>query len=242
MKTTYKLFFGLVVVALVGAGGWWAFRSQSSDDLGNLSTAAGTKLTDSQVQAVIARVGKFMVIPSDEKPSVAILHGVKELAAQQPFYRDAKEGDILVVYSSRAIIFDAKANKLVSVSPIQQNTATPVPTAIASGSAQPSLSPTASGSAVLPEKVTVEVRNGTSTSGLAGKTASDLDAKFDWITKPTTGDAKALYKTTTVVDLSGGKKPGAVAALEKYFSVKAVTALPTGEAASKADILIIVGK
>ncbi len=239
MKTTYKLFLGLVLLVLVGVGGWWAFSSQSGDDLANLSANAGAKLTDSQVQTIIARVSKFMVLPSDEKPSVAILRGVADLAAQQPFYRDAKDGDILIIYSNRAIIYDAKANKLVSVSPIQQNTATPVPTAVASGSAQ--LTPTPTGSPLAPEKVTIEVRNGTSTAGLAGKMASELK-KNTWVTSTKTGDAKGAYTATVLVDLSGGKKPGAVAALETYLSVKAVTELPKGEVASTADILIIVGK
>ena len=35
-----------------------------------------------------------------------------QLAAQQQFYKDAKDGDILIIYSTRAIIYDAVANKL----------------------------------------------------------------------------------------------------------------------------------
>ena len=239
MKTTYKLILGLVLVALVGAGGWWAFSSQSGDDLANLSANAGEKLTDAQVQAVISRVGKFMVVPSEEKPSVVVLRNVAELAAQQSFYRDAKDGDILIVYSARAIVYDAKANKLVSVSPIQQNTATPVPTAVASGSAQ--LTPTPTGTPPAPEKVTIEVRNGTNTAGLAGKMASELK-KNVWVTSTKTGDAKGSYTTTVLVDISKGKKPGAIAALEAYLGAKAVTELPKGEVSSTADILIIIGK
>lgn len=241
MKTTYKLMLGIVIVALVGAGGWWAFNSQSSDDLANLSANAGEKLTDSQVQAVVSRVSKFMVVPSDEKPSVVVLRGTAELAAQQPFYRDAKDGDVLIVYSSRAIIYDAKANKLVSVSPIQQNTATPVPTAVASGSAQLTPTPSTSTAPVAPEKSTIEVRNGTSTSGLAGKLASDLK-KNSWVTSTKTGDAKGTYTATVLVDMTGGKKPGAAAALETTLGVKVTTTLPKGEVTSTSDFLVIIGK
>lgn len=241
MKTTYKLILGLLLVVVVGAGGWWAFSSQSGDELSKLSANDGEKLTDSQVQAVVARISKFMVVPSDEKPSVVVLKDVESLAQQQAFYRGAKDGDILIVYSTRAIIYDANANKLVSVSPITQNTATPVPSVdtTASGSAQMSPSPTAS--PVAPESVSLEVRNGTSTAGLAGKTASDLK-KNTWVTSTKVGDAAGSYKATVLVDLSAGKKPGAVAALETLLGVKAVTAVPKGEAASTADILVIVGK
>ena len=238
MSTTYKLLLGLVLVVLVGVGGWWAFSSQSGDELANLSATAGTKLTDSQVQAVVARISKFMVVPTDEKPSVVILHDVATLAEQQPFYREAQDGQLLVVYSSRAIIYDPKANKLVAMSAIVQNTATPVPTAVASGSDQLSPSPTASAPA--PENVSIEVRNGTTTAGLAGKTASDLK-KNSWVTSTKAADAKSTYTTTVLVDLTGGKKPGAVAALQQLFGVTAVTAIPKGEATSTADILVIVG-
>ena len=239
MNATHKIILGLVLVVLVGAGGWWAFSSQSGDDLSNLSANAGAKLTDSQVQTIISRVSKFMVVPSDEKPSVVVLRDVASLASQQPFYRDAKDGDVLLVYSTRAIVYDAKENKLVSVTPIQPTPASPSP--VASGSAEASLTPSPSSSPIAPEKVIIEVRNGTSTAGLAGKLASDLK-KNAWVTKTTTGDAKGTYSTTVLVDMSKGKKPGAIAALEGILGVKSVTALPKGEAATVADFLIIVGK
>ncbi len=242
MNTTSKLLLGIVLVAVVAGGGWWAFSSQSGDDLSKLSASVGEKLTDAQVQAVVARISKFMVVPENEKPSVIVLKDVASLAQQQPFYRGAADGQILIVYSTRAIIYDAKTNKLVSVSPITQNTATPVPSVVASGSAQLTPTPSASTAPIAPEKITLEVRNGTSTAGLAGKTASELDAKYSWITSPKAADAKNSYKTTVIVDLSKGTKPGAVAALETYFGVTSVTELPKGEVATTADILVIVGK
>lgn len=235
MKSTYKLVLALLVVALVGAGGWYAWRSQSSDDLARLSANAGAKLTDDQVQRLIERISRFMVLPDEENPSVVVIRDAASLAQQQSFYRGAKDGDILVVYSSRAIIYDAKANKLVNVGPIVRNDAAPAP--LASGSAQisPSVTPAE------PEKVTVEVRNGTSTAGLAGSTASDLK-KNSWITTATAADAKGTYTKTVIVDLSKGSKPNAVAKLKELFSADVVTELPKGEAASTVDILVIVGK
>jgi hypothetical protein len=230
-----KIILGLVVVCVVALGGWWAFHAGSDDTLANIS--AGVKLTDAQVQTIIDRIGKFMVVPTDEKPSVVVLRDVQSLQAQQPFYDGAKDGDILIIYSNRAIIYDPAANKLVSVSPIQQASPSPV----ASGSAQFSPSPSVSATPLAPEKVSIEVRNGTIVAGIAGKTASDLK-KNTWVTSTKTGDAKGTYTATVLVDLSGGKKPGAIAALEKIFSVTAVAAIPKGESTSTADILVILGK
>lgn len=234
-----KLVIGLVVIVLVGVGVWWAFSAQSGNSLANLSANAGTKLTDSQVQQVVDNIGKFMVVPADEKPSVVVLRDVASLEAQQPFYHGAKDGDLLVLYSSRAIIYDPAANKLVAVGPVQRNDATPAPTA--SGSVNFSPSPSVSATPGAPEKVTIDVRNGTSIAGLAGSTASSLK-KNTWVTVGTVGDAKGSYTKTVLVDLSGGKKPNAIAALAEILKVTAVTELPRGEAATTADVLVIVGK
>jgi hypothetical protein len=236
MKTRAKLLYGSVLIVAVAVGGWFVWGNQSGNDLATIGEGSATKLTDDQVQRLVARIGQFMVVPSDEKPSATILRDVAVQAQQQPFYKDAKNGDVLVVYSTRAIIYDPKADKLVNVGPIERVDETS-PTA--SGSAQASPSP--SGTPIPPEKVTIDVRNGTSTAGLAGTTASSLK-KNTWVTIGVVGDAKGAYTVTTLVDLSKGKKPGAVVALEKALGVSAVTELPKGEAPSTADILVIVGK
>lgn len=241
MQTTYKLILGVVVVVVVAVGGWYAFSSGSGDELVKLASNPGTKLTEAQVDAVVARISKFMVVPNDERPSVVVLKDAAALAQQQAIFQDAVDGNILIVYPTRMIIYDAITNKLVGVGLVTQNTATPSPTpdGIASGSAQ--LTPTPSATPVAPEKVTIEVRNGTTTVGFAGKTASDLK-KNAWVTSATANDSKGIYAATVIVDMSGGKNPGAIAALEKIFGVKAITTLPTGEAKTTANILVIVGK
>lgn len=242
MKATYKLILAVLLLGAVGAGGWFAWKAQSGGDLANLSANAGAKLSDEQVAQLIERVSRFMVVPSDEKPSVVIIRDAATLAEQQSFYRGAKDGDILIIYSSRAIIYDAKANKLVNVGPIVRNDNPPPVDATASGSASSPLpSVAASITPVPPEKVTVDVRNGTTTAGLAGATASELK-KNTWVTVGKVGDSTGSFTATVIVDLSGGKKPGALAELERLLGVTAVTAIPTGEASSTADVLVIVGK
>lgn len=253
MKTSYKLLAGLVLIVVVAVVGYfvWSYNSSRSD-LANLP--ANAKLSDDQVSTLVAKVSQFLVVPSDEKPSVVVIHNAAELAAQQSFYKGAHDGDILIVYSSRAIIYDAKTNKLVNVGPIIRNDnppASPSPTASGSlpaGQAGATLtpSPNASASPAMapkPEGITVDVRNGSSTAGLAGATASTIK-KNKLFTIGKVGDAKGTYKETVVVDMTkaGTGKAAAVQELAKLLKAKIVTKLPDGERASTADALVVVAK
>lgn len=233
---TYKFFAGLVLLVVVAVGGYYAWHANvSSGDFGNLTP--GAKLSDSQVTQLIARISKFLVVPADEQPSITVISDADQLAQQQTFYKDAKDGQVLLVYSSRAIIYDAEANKLVNVGPVVRND-NPAPTASGSTS---SPSPSATPS-VTPKAITIDVLNGTGTAGLAGKTASDLK-KNKLFTIGKVGDAKGAYKETIVVDLTkDAAKAAAVAELAKELGVTAVTKLPAGESATTADAVVLIGK
>jgi hypothetical protein len=230
--TMYKILLGLVIVVAVASGGYVVWSSKSNDDLANLSANASTKLTDDQVSRIVERISAFMVLPEGETPTVVVVRDA-DTAQQQAFYKGVKNGDVLVVYSKTAILYDPKNNKLLNVSPLSRSEATPTPSPSASVSPTP---------AATPEPVTIEIRNGTTTPGLASSTSVELK-KYSWVTVTKLGDAaKSTYTSTVVVDLSKGTKPNAVAEIAKKFNVSAVTALPAGEASTTANILVIVGK
>jgi hypothetical protein len=238
MKTAYKLILGLGLVVLVGVGGYVAWQyNAGKGGLENLSV--DSKLTDDQVSELVARVGKFLVVPGDEKPTVVVISGASQLAEQQSFYKGAKDGDILILYSSRAIIYDVRANKLVNVGPIVRND-NPVPSGSPDPSASTSVSPTVTPTL---EKITVDVRNGTATAGLATSTANTLKKNALFVIG-NVGDAKGAFKETVVVDLTKNSpgKSATGAELAKTLNATVVTALPSGEASSTADALVIIGK
>jgi hypothetical protein len=241
MKTTYKLIIGLVLVILVAGGGYYAWQSNAAKGgLANLS--ASSKLTDSQVSELVSRISKFLVVPNNENPSVVVIKDAAQLAAQQSFYKDAKDGDVLIVYSTRAIIYDIANNKLVNVGPIVRNDTPPAesPTASASASVSPSVSATPAPKA---EAIKVDVRNGTSTAGLAGAAASTIK-KNKLFTIGVVGDAKGAYTETVIIDFTtaGSGKAAAVQELATLLKAKVVTTLPANEPKSTADALVIVGK
>ena len=164
MKLAGKVLVGVVLVAVVAGGGWYFYNKGSQEFV----IKPGERLTDEQVTRLIDRVSKFLVLPEGEQPSVAAISDVAALAERQPFYKDAKDGDILLVFSSKAIIYDAVNDKLVNVGPI-------VRTDDVSPTGE-TPAPTATPEPVEPEAIDIEIRNGTATAGLAGAMASELPA------------------------------------------------------------------
>ncbi len=88
------------------------------------------------------------------------------------------------------------------------------------------------------ENASISVLNGTSTSGLASKAATALTKAGYNVSDIATADNPA-YTQTTVVDYSGGGKPGTITALEKLYSVTATKGAGTSN--SGADIEVIIG-
>lgn len=79
---------------------------------------AQTQLAEAASQSVINSVSKLIIVPED-KPTVATITDVNKLrSANESFYKNAKNGDTLLLYSTVAIIYRANENKIVNVAPV----------------------------------------------------------------------------------------------------------------------------
>lgn len=84
------------------------------------------ELADSYIE----EIAKIMALPKDEKPvGVATISDETKVKQNERFFKNAKNGDVLVIYSNRAILYDPKNKVIVDVIPVnlenqQQNTAT----------------------------------------------------------------------------------------------------------------------
>lgn len=67
----------------------------------------------------MSAVGKLMVLPSDETPTLATVLD-KEQLKDQPFFADSQNGDKILIYTKakKAIIYRLDGNKLINVGPI----------------------------------------------------------------------------------------------------------------------------
>jgi len=69
---------------------------------------------------VLSQLKKIILLPEDITPTMAVITDIEFLKKQQPgFFTNAKNNDRLIIYPDQAIIFDAAANKIIKVGPVQ---------------------------------------------------------------------------------------------------------------------------
>lgn len=82
------------------------------------------KEAQKELQATIVAIGKLMVLPTDESPTMATVSDPEKLKGQS-FFIHAQKGDKVLIYSAsqKAILYNPSLNKIVEVAPV--NTGAP---------------------------------------------------------------------------------------------------------------------
>lgn len=90
-------------------------------------TKSESALKDAKLSEVLEKVGKLVVLPQGEQPTLATVSDPSQLQ-NQPFFKSAKKGDIVLVYinARRAILYDPVADKVIDIAPL--NVSNPVDT------------------------------------------------------------------------------------------------------------------
>lgn len=64
---------------------------------------------------IIARVSKLTLLPSETPYEVVRVQDETDLRKQNPFYKDIKEGDYILIYRDLAVIYDLRDNTIVGI-------------------------------------------------------------------------------------------------------------------------------
>ena len=115
----------LALILAVGASAW-SYKNYLNVEkqLAALSTPEGQKeISQKQTQELVNKVGRLIMLPTDEEPTVATITDADSLKKEQQFYRDAKNGDQVLIYTKakKAIIYNEAKDILVNVGPIFVN-------------------------------------------------------------------------------------------------------------------------
>jgi len=105
---------GLVIVALISSGTAYYFYRQTKTLKANPQ-----KIAQEEVAAVVAQVGRLIVLPEGETPTVATVSDAERLKGQ-PFFSQAKNGDKVLIYTTarKAVLYSPEQDKIVEVAPL----------------------------------------------------------------------------------------------------------------------------
>ena len=120
----------LLAIVSIGGIGFGIFthnqlrteKNKTSDLAQKLSEAQKTSLSSNQneSQSLLATVGKLMILPEGENPTIATVSDLSKLQ-NQPFFKNAEVGDKVLIYnqSKKAILFRPSTSKIIEYAPLQ---------------------------------------------------------------------------------------------------------------------------
>ena len=102
---------GLVIFAFAPTIYFFRQYRQSRQQLMTVNQESG----DSSKQ-LLDRLGRLMVLPEGEEPTIATISD-KDKLKDQPFFAQAKNGDILIIYTKaqKAILYDKESNRIIDI-------------------------------------------------------------------------------------------------------------------------------
>lgn len=121
----------LLFIGIIGAVAlfFWA-EQQRRDALSKLEQTEqqlqeikeSTERSGQQVaDEVLGKVRAHMVLPEDVQPTVATIIDVDRLRETSDFYKNAKNGDHLILTATRAILYNPDTDRVIDVVPVLLN-------------------------------------------------------------------------------------------------------------------------
>lgn len=117
----------VVVLLLLGSAGTAVYFYKQFSNL----KKNPNKVAVDESKSIIDAVGKLIVLPSGEQPTLATVTDPEKLK-DQPFFASAKKGDKVLIYTNakKAILYDPAENKIVEVAPINIGASATTPSAV----------------------------------------------------------------------------------------------------------------
>jgi len=106
-----------------------SFRSAQEKIKALTTTEGQQKMIADEIQSLVAKMSKHIVLPTGETPTLATITDIDALKKEQPFYEGASNGDKILIYKNakKGFIYDPVRDLIVNVGPVSfgtDNTAT----------------------------------------------------------------------------------------------------------------------
>ena len=129
-KKIYCIIISVLIILFLGAAGaatyFYSQATYFAKQFNELKLNP-QKFVQEETQKLIEQVGKLVVLPEGEQPTIATVND-PELLKNQPFFAGAKKGDKVLIYTNakKAILYDPVNNKIIEIAPV--NIGAPQPT------------------------------------------------------------------------------------------------------------------
>ena len=112
-----------IVIGVLGLFLWNYYAIKTSDSL--FIQAEQAKVTE-----IVNKVGKLFFLPTGEVPEVDTITNINLLLVDQPFYKNAMNGDVVLVYkkAAKAVIYSPSRNLIINTGPVYTQADTQVTT------------------------------------------------------------------------------------------------------------------
>jgi hypothetical protein len=113
---------GVLLAVMVGAAGLAVFFYGQWQRVRNNPLQAQEEKAQREIAEVMEAVGKLMVLPEGEIPTLVVIDDKENIAKDQEFFKWAENGDQMLVYrqAKKAILYRPSTNKIVNVAPISE--------------------------------------------------------------------------------------------------------------------------
>lgn len=178
------------------------------------------------VELLKERLAQHLALP-EEEPLIATVTDVEKLKAEQPFYRNAQNGDKVFIWKDKALLYRLEDDKIIDFGIIiSKNTEQTNEQQITS--------------------TTIVVLNGAGTANIANQARQRIESAESIATSISSVETQNAqnnsYTESIVVDISGGNT-NLVSQIAETVGATVKTELPVDEVVPEnADVVVIIGR
>lgn len=237
-----KFVFALLFVVIVIGGSFllwqnYQLKANASDNIVDELGNQNGELSADDIIALVAKVSEHIMLPADEEPTIATIVDAAQLSQDQAFYRNVQDGDKVLIYmnAQKALVYRESEDLLINVGPVYTNE--PEETVpVEEIPEEPVIEQSE-------EPITIEIRNGSKTAGVAGSLSEKLSENESYNIIDI-GDANVkTYEESVIVNLTTGNKDAQLSSLLSDMGIaEALIEFPEGVDETEAEILIIIGE